>query len=129
MEMLRLVVGDPKGSGYPSDYEFEKITVEGEEAIRLQKQLDEWILVDDWQTDMLTSSGDYYGCGGGMTDTTSLLKLADSCFIHDGELLGYKQGNMLLFINGATVGRTTYSYSDDEEVTKGKYYLKRNPKA
>ena len=126
MEVLKLISGDPNGNGRLIDYTFEKTTVEGEDELRLQAQLKQWSLVDSFTIDKQTGDGDSYGCGSSGTYETCLLKLSKGCFIHDSALLGYKSGNMILFLNGKSLGRTTYRSYDDGCEETGEYSLKRN---
>ena len=126
MEILKLISGDPRGEGKLEDYAFEKTDLEGEDALRIEEQLERWSLCDNSITELLTESGDYWG--GALSDTirTRLSKLADSCFIHGGELLGYKTDKMILFLNGNVVGRASYSDYNDRSETHGTYSLEKN---
>lgn len=125
MEILQLISGDTCGGGALGDYSFERITVSGEKEKCLMEELDEWVLVDSYTEDMMTASGDFYGSGISSTHETRLTMLAESCFIHEGRLLGYRTDRMILFTNGKTVGKTTYvSYGDDSRES-GEYSLKK----
>ena len=125
MIIKKLISGDPDGGGSMADYTFEEITVEGDEEARLMAQLQEWVLSDSYTEDMLTSSGDFYGCGISDTIRTSLAKYPQCCFIHNGELVGYIADRMILFLNGKALGRTTYSEYGDDFKRSGKYSLER----
>ena len=125
MEILKLVTGDPEGNGAPGDYTFETVTAEGKEALCLQEQLNEWLLLNRYEEEMLTSDGDSYGCGSSWVEKTCLAEIPEHCFVRDGVLLGYRNENMILFLNGKAVGRTTYlRYSDDGKAS-GAYCLKK----
>ena len=126
MEIFKLISGDPLGEGKLTDYTFEKIALEGEDEFRIAEQLKQWSLCDHSVTELLTENGDHWG--GALSDTvrTCLLKLADSCFIHDGNLLGYKTDKMILFLNGKIAGRASYSDYDDSSETHGSYCLEKN---
>lgn len=125
MKIFKLISGDPLGEGKLTDYAFEKITLEGKDEFRIAEQLKQWSLCDHSVTELLTENGDHWG--GALSDTirTRLSRLADSCFIHGGELLGYKTDKMILFLNGNVVGRASYSDYNDRSETHGTYSLEK----
>ena len=129
MEILRLISGDPNGSGVLSDYQFEKIAVYENDEHRIKAQLDEWMLVDSYVIDKLTGSGDFYGCGTSGKYKTPLSRLSERCFFHNGEFLGYRTDGMILFVNGKHVGVRTYRNYDDDSQEVGEYSLERNSDA
>lgn len=125
MEILKLISGNPDGSGELTDYEFEAIAVDGDTELSLKEQLNKWVLVNTYTIDKMTDDGDCYGSGISGSYETGLLKLSKRCFVKDGILLGYKTDNMILFLNGKALGRVSYRSYDDGDREIGEYSLKR----
>lgn len=108
--LLNLVKGDPNGSGKAEDYDFETITLDGEEEQAILSEIAEYQIMDT--TEYWVDHDEY---GRYLDDTTvdykPLTDFVENCFIHQGHFVGVTLYNTIHFAKTGVILGVPKSYN------------------